>query len=398
MRRIIDSAAPSLKTTSAAAVAVSISLAVSTIASAVAVFITKKRIQKETTKQIDQLQELREAERRGRIKAEILLRTTIKNEEEKRISASSAFYSSASSNKDNGDKGVNSKEKEKTSKEENDRNHNMMLRCVGHVVSPFVKRMGTPRQGALAPHARGYIQMNQTVAPMETLSGIASYSHAWIIFCFHANTDCQSLSVKTKVKPPRAPYKVGSMATRSPHRPNPIGLSLVKILGVDEKRKRLYIAALDLVNGTPVYDIKPCVPWDIPGHFDGESLSVPDWVSQEDALSEVSFTVEAERNLKNLVEDGALEPLYEAKQYGFENVKEAIKEVLSQDPRAAKRRGKVDNSKSCDPYKISFSSTQIEFLVQDDRCVNVVKIDKTVVHNKTLFVDGIPLAQGGIMS
>lgn len=341
----------------------------------------KKRL-KANEKEIQKLQELREAERKGRIKAEILLRSTIKDNEEKRFAASSAFYNSKSTGGD------------KETKHQN--KHDMLLRCVGEVVSPFVKRMGTPRQGALAPHARGYIQLNQSVAPMETLSGIDLYSHAWVLFCFHANTDCQSLSVKTKVRPPRAGgLKVGNMATRSPHRPNPIGLSLVKILSVDEKKKRLHIAALDLVNGTPVYDIKPCVPWDIPGHFDGKGLSVPDWVSQEDALSEVSFTPEAELSLKKLIEDKVMEPLYTLKEDGINNVREAIKEVLSQDPRAAKRRGKVDNSR--DPYKVSFGPIQLEFLVVGKGQLNVVKMSK-IEFDDCIYVDGVPLAKDGTMS
>lgn len=130
---------------------------------------------------------------------------------------------------------------------------NMNLKCIGSVVSPFTKRIGTPRQGALVPHGRGFIDLSSKVAPMETLQGIEAYSHAWIIFQFHANTDFQG-SGKTKVRPPRAKgEKIGQMATRSPHRPNPIGLSLVKIDGIDYKKKRLFISGLDLVNGTPVY-------------------------------------------------------------------------------------------------------------------------------------------------
>jgi len=165
----------------------------------------------------------------------------MKNEEEKRIAAASAFY-------------VN--ETDANNEETASSDKPMLLRCIGTVVSPFTKRMGTPRQGALAPHARAYIDLIPSVAPMETLAGIETYSHAWVIFCFHANTDNQTLSAKTKVKPPRGGgIKVGSMATRSPHRPNNIGLSLVKITGIDHKKKRLHIAALDLVNGTPVYDV-----------------------------------------------------------------------------------------------------------------------------------------------
>ena len=129
--------------------------------------------------------------------------------------------------------------------------YHMSLKCIGTVISPFTKRMGTPRQGSLVPHGRGFIELS---IPMETLVGIEEYSHAWIIFQFHANTDVQG-STKTKVRPPRAPQgkKIGQMATRSPHRPNAIGLSLVKIDGIDYKKKRLHISGLDLVNGTPVY-------------------------------------------------------------------------------------------------------------------------------------------------
>eukprot|EP00553_Chaetoceros_curvisetus_P014940 CAMPEP_0204646664 /NCGR_PEP_ID=MMETSP0718-20130828/4854_1 /ASSEMBLY_ACC=CAM_ASM_000674 /TAXON_ID=230516 /ORGANISM="Chaetoceros curvisetus" /LENGTH=362 /DNA_ID=CAMNT_0051668967 /DNA_START=45 /DNA_END=1133 /DNA_ORIENTATION=+ len=336
----------------------------------------KKKLKEVTEK----LTVLRDAERKGRIKAEINLRASIKLEEEKRVSASNAFYAQ---------EGRSSSESEG-----NERDKHMLLRCVGTVVSPFTKRMGTPRQGALAPHARGYIQLNTSVAPMETLSGIDLYSHAWIIFCFHANTDCQSTSMKTKVRPPRAGgLKVGSMATRSPHRPNNIGLSLVQITGVDAKKKRLYIAALDLVNGTPVYDIKPVVPWDIPGHFDGEKLEVPSWVSQDDALSMVNFAKEAESNLETLIKYKKLAPLYSPND--FDDAKEAIKEILAQDPRAAKKRGKKDGSS--DPYKVSFGSTQLEFIVEEKGKVEVVGIAEMELNDAT-FVDGIPLSKEGTMS
>ncbi len=343
--------------------------------------------------EIAKIQTLREAERKGRIKAEILLRTTIKNAEERRMSASSAFYSADNDQTTKHKSKINNNN---STKSNNENQKDMLLKCVGEVVSPFLKRMGTPRQGALAPHARGFIQMNHSVAPMETLDGIASYSHAWVLFCFHANTDCQSLSVKTKVRPPRAGgIKVGCMATRSPHRPNPIGLSLVKVLGIDEKKKRLYIAALDLVNGTPVYDVKPCVPWDIPGYFDSQSIEVPSWVSQDDALSLVTFTPEANKNIEKLINDKILEPLYVAKENGFQYAKEAIKEVLSQDPRASKRRGKVDDN--IEPYKISFGAMQIHFFVSEKGKVEVINASMMQL-DECEFVDGVPLATDGTMS
>jgi tRNA-Thr(GGU) m(6)t(6)A37 methyltransferase TsaA len=198
----------------------------------------------------EKLTEQRQAERTGRIRAEVRLRSAVKEAEEKKLAAARAFYQSNKSSNENDD----AKDQKKPMKSGG---QDMLLRCVGTVVSPFTKRMGTPRQGALAPHARGFIQFDTSVAPMETVSGLELYSHAWVIFCFHANTDTQSKSVKTKVRPPRAGgLKVGQMATRSPHRPNPIGLSLVKIVGIDHKKKRLYISAFDLVHGTPVFGKK----------------------------------------------------------------------------------------------------------------------------------------------
>lgn len=337
----------------------------------------KRQLKKVTEK----LSTLRDAERKGRIKAEINLRSTIKSQEDNRISAALAFY--------DGDESNNKNEKAQASE-----NKPMLLRCIGSVVSPFTKRMGTPRQGALVPHARAYIELNQSVAPMETLSGIETYSHAWIIFCFHANTDLQSKSVKTKVKPPRGGgIKVGSMATRSPHRPNNIGLSLVKITGIDHKKKRLHIAALDLVNGTPVYDIKPVVPWDIPGHFDDEMLSVPSWVSQDDALSEVSFTSDAESELEFLMKRKKLSPLYKFEELDI--AKLAIQEILAQDPRAVKKRGKIDDA--ADPYNLSFGKIQIQFVVVEKGKVEVVKMSEMELDDAT-FVDGVPLAKEGTMS
>jgi tRNA-Thr(GGU) m(6)t(6)A37 methyltransferase TsaA len=351
---------------------------VSVACAVIAAYNYHKRKLKDVT---EKLSLLRDAERKGRIKAEINLRSTIKRQEDKRLAAALAFY--------DGDKSKTNNENKLASDDKP-----MLLRCIGSVVSPFTKRMGTPRQGALAPHARAYIEMNASVAPMETLLGIETYSHAWIIFCFHANTDLQSKTLKTKVKPPRAGgIKVGSMATRSPHRPNNIGLSLVKITGIDHKKKRLHIAALDLVNGTPVYDIKPVVPWDIPGHFDDEPLSVPKWVSQDDALSNVSFTTDAESELEFLIKRKMLSPLYAFDELDI--AKLAMKEILAQDPRAAKKRGKIDNSS--DPYSLSFGKIQIQFVVVDHGKVEVVKVSEMKLNNAT-FVDGVPLSKEGTMS
>lgn len=290
----------------------------------------------------------REAERVGRIRAEVKLRTASKQ----------------------------------TSKD-----GDMNLKRIGKIVSPFTKRMGTPRQGALVPSSRAFVHVE---VPMETLDGIEQYSHAWIIFEFHANTD-MAQSKKTKIRPPRGGgIKVGQLSTRSPHRPNALGLSLVKIDRLDPKSHRLYVSAIDLVNGTPVYDIKPCVPWDVPGKFDGAPLQVPLWVDSDDTLFLVDFSPSASHDLQDAIEKNLLSPLYTTSNDGFKGAKETIKQVLAQDPRASHKRGTSTGTKES-AYKIVFCRAQVEFRVIDG-FVEIVKVD-SAQFDDAAFVDGIPLSK-----
>ena len=247
--------------------------------------------------------------------------------------------------------------------------------CVPCCTNSFV------HTSALVPSSRGYIDFY--IAP-QALDGIQEYSHVWIIFQFHANTDIQADSRKTKIKPPRAPIKMGYLATRSPHRPNPVGLSLVKVQGV--KGKRLYISALDLVNGTPVYDIKPCVPWDVAGFCNGDTLQVPKWVTQQDAFPRVEFEQTASDALQELMDN--VSPVYDNTKSDFELVQKAIQEVLAQDPRSGLKRGSTDTEK---PYNIMFGSVQVEFVVEASGTVRVVGI-QPIDFSDNAYVDGIPLA------
>ena len=286
------------------------------------------------------------------------------------------------------------------------------------------------------------------------------YSHAWILFTFHANTDAHTKQQtamqqstnskskqsknkgnstnnngmlnlsKTKIRPPRAPHglKVGMLATRSPHRPNNIGLSLVQITSVDKKNKRLYISALDLVNGTPVYDVKPCVPWDIPGYYTDKNMSisgssvdsisgsdnissalkVPSWVSQDDTLQSVQFTTLAKESLIKSIQNHKLAPLYTMKNDGINGAIETICQILAQDPRASNsngvnkrcsssssssymKKGNNDNKKEeNDIYKMIFCSVEIEFRVNTDG-VTVENVNDNLDLTSLDYVDGIPI-------
>jgi tRNA-Thr(GGU) m(6)t(6)A37 methyltransferase TsaA len=257
-----------------------------------------------------------------------------------------------------------------SSQENADDPYAMKLSTIGTIVSPYTKRMGTPRQGALVPHSRGYIQFTKSLSP-EAVDGIDEYSHMWVIFQFHANTSLAT-SKKSKIRPPRGGgRKVGMLATRSPHRPNALGLSLVKMGRWEPSTKRLYINALDLCDGTPVYDIKPYVHWDIPGDtYDKDILRLPDWVeNKNDVLPKVEFTASAEASLSQHIKDNRLAPLYSNEDNtSLEGAKNTLLEILAQDPRTShkgvskNRRGSLSGLQS---YRILFCRVEIEFTVEE---------------------------------
>ena len=160
---------------------------------------------------------------------------------------------------------------------------------IGFMDSPFMQRRGAPRQGALAPDSRAALLVSPSVS-MDAFEGITGYSHVFVVFLFHENTNAvkdaaikQSGSGKadTDRPPSHDPWaaagrhfsariaapglfgkRVGVFATRSPHRPNAIGLSLVRLEGVDVLGRRLMLGGCDLIAGTPVVDIKPACPYD----------------------------------------------------------------------------------------------------------------------------------------
>lgn len=133
------------------------------------------------------------------------------------------------------------------------------LQSIGRVETPFVQKLGIPRQPSLAPSVKGRVILNREFAREDTLRGIESFSHLWILYWCH-----KSDSWRETIRPPRlgGKEKVGFLATRSPHRPNPIGLSVVKFEGIDSE-KNLIISGMDILDQTPVLDIKPYLPmWD----------------------------------------------------------------------------------------------------------------------------------------
>lgn len=132
------------------------------------------------------------------------------------------------------------------------------MKPIGCIESCFKEKNGIPRQPSICPTSKANLSINIEgfTNPEHSLLGLEKFSHVWIIFHFHKNTN---KNVKAKVKPPRLDgAKVGVFASRSPHRPNPIGLTLAKLNGIIGNT--LLLSGIDLLDGTPVLDIKPYVP------------------------------------------------------------------------------------------------------------------------------------------
>ncbi|XP_071444525.1 tRNA (adenine(37)-N6)-methyltransferase [Hetaerina americana] len=146
----------------------------------------------------------------------------------------------------------------------------LSLQPIGVVSTWFPQKRGTPRQPGVCKQSQGVLKIFNHVFtnPEHSLDGIELFSHMWILFYFHKN---ESTHCRAKVTPPRLNgSRVGLFGTRSPHRPSPIGLSLVKIEKVEGPS--VYFSGVDMIDGTPVLDIKPYIPeYDCPGSFNSST-------------------------------------------------------------------------------------------------------------------------------
>lgn len=143
---------------------------------------------------------------------------------------------------------------------------------IGHVKSIFETKNGTPRQSGLSRYARASLTVSKQVFtnPEHSLENLAEFSHVWLVWVFHQD-NVEGRKVKAKVAPPRlGGARVGVFSTRSPHRPCNIGLTLARVEQV--KGDTLVMSGVDLVDGTPVLDIKPFIPlYDTPGGVEEEA-------------------------------------------------------------------------------------------------------------------------------
>jgi len=126
---------------------------------------------------------------------------------------------------------------------------------IGLVRSPFADKASAPRQASIAKEVCGTVELHPGRGLEHALEGIETWDHIWVVYWFHAAEG----SARNKVQPPRSRERRGVFATRSPHRPNPIGLSAVKLLRVEGLI--LHVRGIDMIDGTPVLDLKPYVAY-----------------------------------------------------------------------------------------------------------------------------------------
>ena len=139
----------------------------------------------------------------------------------------------------------------------------MTITPIAHFHSPFASKFGVPKQSGLAPDLRGTIVFEPEWRNADALRGIEEFDYLWLIWAFSAN---RHQAVSPVVRPPvlGGNVRMGVFATRSPFRPNPLGLSSVKLDHVEwatSKGPVIHVMGADLMDGTPIFDIKPYVAY-----------------------------------------------------------------------------------------------------------------------------------------
>lgn len=194
---------------------------------------------------------------------------------------------------------------------------------IGVICSPYKEKFAVPRQPGLVQHGNGELHLLPPYNQPDAVRGLEDFSHLWVLFVFHQTMEG---GWRPTVRPPRlgGNARMGVFATRSTFRPNPIGMSLVELKDIRCHKDQviLQLGSLDLVDGTPVVDIKPYLPF-------AEALpeAQASYAQQAPVASvNVSFTPEVEQQF----------PVLDKR---YPHLRAFITDVLAQDPRPAYRKG-----------------------------------------------------------
>ena len=227
------------------------------------------------------------------------------------------------------------------------------MQVIAHIRNAFPTKFGLPRQSGLVPELVSTIVFEPEFRVPEALRGIESYSHLWIIWEFHqahraSEKKEDEVLWKPTVRPPRlgGNTRMGVFATRSPFRPNPLGLTVVKLLAVEDSPEGqvLVVSGADMMDGTPIYDIKPYLPYvdSVPGAVGGFTEETAEYRLTVECPEELLARVPAEK-------------------------RETLLGVLSQDPRPAYQH---DENRV---YGLPFGGMDVKFTVKDS-VLRVVEI------------------------
>ena len=223
----------------------------------------------------------------------------------------------------------------------------MLWQPIGVVHSCFREKFGIPRQPGLAPHARAWIEMNPPYDDPDAFRGLEAFSHLWVAWVFHQN---KATRWSPLVRPPRlgGNAKKGVFATRSPYRPNPLGLSVVELVDIQQEDRsiRLLIRGADMVDGTPVIDIKPYIPY-------------------ADALPEAlaDFAAEPPRpRLRVTFSEHALDQLRHIDSDSYPDLDRLIVDVLAGDPRPAYRANEAGGE-----FAMRLYQWDVKWRIEEDR-------------------------------
>lgn len=221
------------------------------------------------------------------------------------------------------------------------------MKKIATIENAYTENFGIPRQSGLVNSLLSKIVFEPEYRRTEAVRELVGFSHIWLIWKF---TKAERDTWSPTVRPPRlgGNKRIGVFATRSPYRPNPIGLSCVKLVSIEQDKTKgpiLIVSGADLLNGTPIYDIKPYIPY---------ADSKPDATE--------GFTSHEKRRCEVVCEKAVLEILPAS-------LRDALIEILSEDPRPAYQS---------DPdriYKMSFGGYRISFKVED-ATLSVLNIEK----------------------
>ena len=220
----------------------------------------------------------------------------------------------------------------------------LSLQPIGILHSPYKEKFAVPRQPGLVPSARATLELLPPCNDPQTLRDIEQFSHLWLIFQFH---ECADQGWHPTVRPPRlgGNERVGVFASRSPFRPNGLGLSVVQLLGVQQQGSRLWLelSGVDLVDGTPILDIKPYVPY-----ADSQPEARGGFAPDAPTPMAVEFSPEAEQAIQQA-------------QCHYPELRAFIAEVLAQDPRPAYRKQNDDERE----YGVHLHEFNVRWLVKN---------------------------------